>query len=86
MSQGALGPPMEPMGFGAHGLWGPWALGPMGFGPHGPWGSWALGPMGLGAHGPWGPMSPPGALGTLGARVLSVGPRYTDQLICGPEV
>ena len=47
--QGPWAPP------GAHGLWGPWALGPIGLGAHGPWGLWALEPMDLGAHGPWGP-------------------------------
>ena len=43
--RGALGPPMGPMGFGAHGLWGPWALGPMGFGAP-PWGPGAPGSLG----------------------------------------
>ena len=70
----------DPFAQRAHGLWGPWALGPMCFGAHGLWGPWALGPMGLGAHGPWGPMGPRGALGTLGARIISVGPRYSNHL------
>ena len=56
------------MGFGAHGLWGSWALGPMRFGAHWLWGPWALGPLGLGARGPWGPwaLGPTGALGQMG--------------------
>ena len=43
---GGPGPP-----HGAHGLWGPWALGPMGLGAHGPWGPGALVPQGPRARG-----------------------------------
>ena len=62
-AHGLWGPwALGPVSFGAHGPWGPWALAPMGLGAHGLWGPWALGPMGLGAHGPWGPW----ALGPMG--------------------